>query len=62
MSTNTFSNESIPKTMKALVLEKFNEKLQLKSDIPVFIPKKGEVLIKVVAATIHPSDVFILAG
>lgn len=46
--------------MKAIFLEKVNEKLVLKSDVKVPTPNKDEVLIKVLASTIHPSDIFIL--
>lgn len=47
---------NIPKTMQAIRLEKENGKLQVRQ-LPVPKPKSGEVLIRMAASTINPSDI-----
>ncbi|MDA3881494.1 MAG: zinc-binding dehydrogenase [Prolixibacteraceae bacterium] len=50
-----------PKTMKAIVQHGPKEKLQIK-ELPIPIPGKGEVLVKMHAAPINPSDISLLNG
>jgi NADPH:quinone reductase-like Zn-dependent oxidoreductase len=48
------------KTMKALILA---EDLSLKvEDVPIPKPRDGEVLVKMIAAPINPSDIAFLKG
>ncbi|KAI3572716.1 chaperonin 10-like protein [Fusarium oxysporum f. sp. albedinis] len=54
--------QSIPKTMKALRLVKFNENYQLRHDVPVPQPGPGEVLIHVAAASFCHTDYQVYQG
>jgi len=47
------SNEEVPKTMRAVVLEKWKA-IPVVKNIPVPEPKQGEVLVKVMACPINP--------
>lgn len=49
------------KTMMAMVLEEFKKPAELK-EIPIPVPKDGEVLIRVESAPINPSDLSFLKG
>lgn len=57
----TSSTKEIPKTMKRLVVKSPGKDLstcqiEVETDTPVPIPKSGQVLIKVIASAINPSD------
>lgn len=64
MGNNASNPEPIPSTMKRLVLKSpgtsrdaFGEvELDIETDVPVPVPKAGEVLIRVVATPVNPSD------
>ena len=47
---------SIPETMQAIRLEEENGKLQVR-ELPVPKPGPGEVLVRMAASTINPSDI-----
>lgn len=49
-------SQSIPESMQAIRLEKENGKLQVRQ-IPVPRPGPGEVLVRMAASTINPSDI-----
>jgi len=55
------SIDTIPKTMRALVLNAYNGEPKLE-EIPVPKPKKGEVLVKIHASPINPSDFAYIHG
>jgi len=55
------TNHSIPSTMHAVQLEKPNGSLTLR-EIPVPHPQAGQVLIRMAAAPINPSDLGSLSG
>lgn len=53
--------EEIPKTMKRLVVKApgadlSSTQIEVETDVPVPTPKSGQVLIKVIASAINPSD------
>jgi len=50
-----------PKLMRAIVVEKFGGELQVKM-VPIPKPKPGQVLIRMEAAQINPSDLAFIAG
>jgi NADPH:quinone reductase len=52
---------SIPKTMKGVQIENFGgpEVLQYKTDLPVAVPRDGEVLVKNGFIGINYVDVFV---
>jgi NADPH:quinone reductase len=52
---------SIPETMQAIQLEEQNGKLQVRR-VPVPKPGPGEVLVRMAASTINPSDIGFLSG
>jgi D-arabinose 1-dehydrogenase-like Zn-dependent alcohol dehydrogenase len=52
---------SIPKTARAVVLEKPNSPWTIK-EVPVNQPQKGEILIKVLACGVCHSDLFVQKG
>lgn len=54
-------DHSLPDQMNALVLEQLNGKPKLQK-VPVPIPKKGEVLIKIDSSPINPSDYSFIRG
>src|SRR5258705_2800342 len=54
-------NHSIPSTMHAVQLDKPNGQLTLR-EIPVPRPQAGQVLIRMAAAPINPSDLGALSG
>src|SRR5260221_4219463 len=54
-------NHSIPSTMNAVQLDKPNGSLTLR-EIPVPHPQAGQVLIRMAAAPINPSDLGALSG
>jgi NADPH2:quinone reductase len=54
-------NPSIPSTMRAVQLDEPNGKLTTR-ELPVPDPRSGQVLIRVAAAPINPSDLGSLAG
>lgn len=54
-------NPSIPSTMQAVQLDKPNGTLTLR-EIPVPRPQAGQVLIRMAAAPINPSDLGSLSG
>ncbi len=49
------------KTMKAIVLEEYGKPAVVK-EVPIPVPKSGQVLIRVEAAPINPSDTSNLKG
>ena len=49
-------SNSIPKSMRAIRLEEENGKLQVR-ELPVPKPGPGEVLVRMAASTINPSDI-----
>lgn len=51
----------IPKTMKALQLNAYDGKLQL-VEMPVPQPQAGEVLVKIAATPVNPSDLMFIQG
>jgi NADPH:quinone reductase-like Zn-dependent oxidoreductase len=53
-------SQEIPKTMKALYLNAQNELSYV--TVPTPVPKYGEVLVKVFAAPINPSDLMFMEG
>jgi len=55
------TNQSIPSTMRAVQLDKPNGSLSLR-EIPVPRPQAGQVLIRMAAAPINPSDLGSLSG
>ncbi len=57
----TIPNLEIPSRMKALVLPKFDTKLQVQ-DMQVPTPGKGEVLIEMDSSPINPSDLSFIKG
>lgn len=54
-------NHTIPSTMHAIQLDKPNGILTLR-EIPMPHPKAGQVLIRMAAAPINPSDLGALSG
>jgi len=48
--------------MKAVIFNAPDEKLVFKDDVPVPVPKSGQVLVKVMASPINPSDLGFLKG
>lgn len=57
------TNHSLPKTMKAAVLHAYEGASALKvEERPLPTPRAGEVLVKIVAAPINPSDVMFIQG
>jgi NADPH:quinone reductase-like Zn-dependent oxidoreductase len=58
---NMKTNHSIPSTMQAVQLDEPNGTLTLR-EIPVPRPQAGQILIRMAAAPINPSDVGALAG
>lgn len=56
MSTDQSNN-----TMKAMVLENYGEAFKLK-ELPVPVPEKGQVLVKIMASGINPLDTKIKRG
>jgi len=54
-------NHTIPSTMQAVQLDQPNGNLTLRK-IPVPRPKAGQVLIRMAAAPINPSDLGALSG
>jgi len=52
---------SNPATMKAVILTEFGKPLEVKT-VPIPIPGSGQVLIKMEATPINPSDLSFLAG
>lgn len=52
---------SIPKTMKSVILSAFNEPISVQ-EIPVPTPSSGQVLVKMEASPINPSDLLYLSG
>ena len=54
-------NKNIPKTMRAVLVDKDGGK-PVVAEIPVPVPGKGEVLVKMHASPINPSDLAFLAG
>ncbi|MBN1766957.1 MAG: zinc-binding dehydrogenase [Prolixibacteraceae bacterium] len=61
MNTKLQMMLQLPKTMKAIVQNGSKEKLQL-IELPLPIPAKGEVLIKMHTSPINPSDISLLNG
>lgn len=57
----TIPNLEIPSQMKALVLPKYNTKLQVQEK-QVPIPGKGEVLVEIDSSPINPSDLSFIKG
>jgi NADPH:quinone reductase-like Zn-dependent oxidoreductase len=55
------TNHSIPSTMQAVQLDEPNGKLTLR-EVPVPHPKAGQVLIRMAAAPLNPSDLGSLSG
>ncbi len=53
--------QALPKTMRALVVPEPGAVLEVQT-IPVPVPKRGEVLIRVAASPINPSDLLMLSG
>lgn len=53
--------EGSTKTMKAILLKEINGKLFVE-DVPIPVPKPGQVLVKMEAAPIHPADFTMLRG
>jgi NADPH2:quinone reductase len=51
----------LPRTMKALVLHQYGSQPVLE-ELPVPAPKKGEVLVKIHASPINPSDISFIHG
>lgn len=54
-------SKTIPKTMKALVLEEYGQPLKLK-EVPVPKPRKNEVLVKVECSPLNPMDLSFIKG
>lgn len=52
---------TVPKTMKALVLEEYGKPLQLK-EVPIPKLKKNEVLIKIECSPLNPMDLSFIKG
>jgi len=59
--TSSGNMSSLPKTYKAAVVEEVNAKFNVK-DLPLELPKKGEVLVKVLACGVCGSDVGMVTG
>lgn len=55
------AEDSLPKTYKAVVIEKKGGPMTLK-DVPLEHPKHGELLIKVLATGVCHSDSFAQSG
>lgn len=56
------SKFTIPQTMRGAVVEAEGQKIIFKNDLPVPKPNRGEVLIKVMASPINPSDLAVISG
>ena len=52
---------SIPKMMRAVILNAASQALEVK-EVPVPQPASGQVLIKMEASPINPSDLGVLTG
>ena len=52
---------NIPENMQALILQKYDGQLEL-TERPVPQPAKGELLLKVAASPVNPSDVMFIVG
>ena len=50
--------------MRAIVLEQYGDpKASLRlGDMPMPVPRRGEVLVKIGAAAVHPADMAFIAG
>ncbi|KAI8653692.1 PKS-ER domain-containing protein [Fusarium sp. Ph1] len=56
------AHEAIPKRMKALRLQEYSQSYVLRDDVPIPIPKTGEVLVRMAASSFCHTDFQVIQG